>query len=108
MPNQVRGAVNGDGVIGKRVADAIRAQPEMALAGARDIATGYRIKTALVLGSSVYAALPENAAEVRKAGIPVAGTLGHLLKAIDVVVDRTLKGIGVKNLARYRAAGAVT
>ena len=38
--------VNGYGVIGKRVADAVRAQPDMHLVGVADIVTDWRIKSA--------------------------------------------------------------
>jgi glyceraldehyde-3-phosphate dehydrogenase (NAD(P)) len=105
MPDKVRVAVNGYGVIGKRVADAVRAQPDMELAGVSDVTTDYRIKTAVVLGLPVHASTSERAAEMQRAGIPLAGTLDDLLKRTDVVVDCTPKGVGAKNLARYRAAG---
>ena len=55
---KVRVAVNGYGVIGKRVADAVRAQPDMELAGVSDVTTDYRIKTAAVLGLPVYVSVP--------------------------------------------------
>jgi len=51
----VRVGVNGDGAIGKRVADAVRAQPDMVLVGVSDVTTDYRIQTAQVLGPLVYA-----------------------------------------------------
>jgi glyceraldehyde-3-phosphate dehydrogenase (NAD(P)) len=41
----VRVAVNGYGVIGKRVADAVRMQPDMELVGVSDVVSDYRIKT---------------------------------------------------------------
>jgi glyceraldehyde-3-phosphate dehydrogenase (NAD(P)) len=96
--------VNGYGVIGKRVADAVRAQPDMALVGVSDVTTDYRIKTAAVLGLPVYASVPEKATEMQAAGLPVAGTLDDLLAKSAVAVDCTPKGVGAKNLARYRAA----
>jgi glyceraldehyde-3-phosphate dehydrogenase (NAD(P)) len=101
----IRVGVNGYGVIGKRVADAVRVQPDMTLVGVSDVVTDYRVKTADVLGLRVFASLPEKVAEMRAADIPVAGTLDDLLKQIDVVVDCTPKGIGAKNLGRYRALG---
>lgn len=36
---KIRVAVNGYGVIGKRVADAVRAMPDMELVGVADVAT---------------------------------------------------------------------
>lgn len=100
----IRVAVNGYGVIGKRVADAVRAQPDMELVGVSDVVTDYRIKTASVLGLRVFASLPERVSAMRAATIPVAGTLDDLLRETDVVVDCTPKSVGKSNLARYRAA----
>jgi glyceraldehyde-3-phosphate dehydrogenase (NAD(P)) len=97
MPDQVRVAVNGYGVIGKRVADAVRAQPDMRLAGISDITSDDRVKTAVVLDLPVYASAPEKAAEMKHAGIPVAGGLDDLLTRADVVVDCTPKGVGARN-----------
>jgi glyceraldehyde-3-phosphate dehydrogenase (NAD(P)) len=105
MTEKVRVAVNGYGVIGKRVADAIRLQPDMELVGVADVATDYRVKAAVVHGLPVYASLAEKVDEMKAAGIPITGTLGDLLAQVDAVVDCTPKGIGAKNLALYQAAG---
>jgi glyceraldehyde-3-phosphate dehydrogenase (NAD(P)) len=48
--NKIKVAVNGYGVIGKRVADAVRQQDNMELIGVADVGTDYRIKTVTVLG----------------------------------------------------------
>jgi glyceraldehyde-3-phosphate dehydrogenase (NAD(P)) len=101
----IRVAVNGYGVIGKRVADAVLQQPDMELVGVGDVISDYRVKAAVVHGIPVYAALAERANGMREAGIPIAGTLDDLLAGVDVVVDCTPKGIGARNLERYRAAG---
>lgn len=103
--DQVRVAVNGYGVIGKRVADAVRLQPDMVLAGVSDVASDYRVKAAVGHGISVYASLPDKVDEMRAAGIPIAGTLDDLLARTDVVIDCTPKGIAARNLERYRALG---
>jgi glyceraldehyde-3-phosphate dehydrogenase (NAD(P)) len=102
---KARVAVNGYGVIGKRVADAVLLQPDMELVGVGDVVSDYRVKAAVVHGLPVYASLAERAEAMEEAGIPVVGTLDELLSKVDVVVDCTPKGIGAKNLARYRAAG---
>ena len=102
---QIRVGVNGYGVIGKRVADAVRAQPDMELVGVGDIVTDYRVQTAVRKRLPVYAAVPEKAGEMEEAGVPVAGTLDDLLSQVDVVVDTTPKGIGAKNKERYAEAG---
>jgi len=102
---KIRVAVNGYGVIGKRVADAVLQQPDMELAGVGDVVSDYRVKAAVVHGIPIYASLAERASEMKEAGIPVAGTLDDLLAGVDVVVDCTPKGIGARNLECYWAAG---
>lgn len=79
--------------------------PIMELVGVSDIVSDYRIQTAVVRGISVYASLPDKQNDMQDAGVPVAGTIDDLLSKIDVVVDCTPKGIGAKNLDRYREAG---
>lgn len=105
ISNKVRVAVNGYGVIGKRVADAVKLQPDMELVGVSDIVSDYRIKSAVVLNLPIYASLTEKVAPMKATGIPVRGTLDDLLNQTDVVVDCTPKGIAAKNLERYKAAG---
>ena len=102
---KVRVAVNGYGVIGKRIADGVRAQEDMELVGVADVVSDYRVKTAVGLGIPVFASLADKASEMRAADIPIVGTLDDLLKRIDVMVDATPAGIGAKNLTLYRAAG---
>jgi glyceraldehyde-3-phosphate dehydrogenase (NAD(P)) len=97
--------VNGYGVIGKRVADALRLQPDMRLAGIGDVISDYRVKAAVVSDIPVYASVTEKAGEMEAAGVPIAGTLDDLLAAVDVMVDCTPKGIGARNLEHYRRAG---
>ncbi len=97
--------VNGYGVIGKRVADAVRSQPDMRLVGVGDVTSDYRIKAAVVREVPVYAAASDRREEMEAAGVPIAGTLDDLLGAVDVMVDCTPKGVGAKNLERYKRAG---
>lgn len=102
---RIRVAVNGYGVIGKRVADAVSAQDDMELVGVADVGYDYRIRVAVERGYPVYAALPERQAMMAEAGVPVAGTLGDLLRRVDVVVDCTPKGVGAANKTLYDGAG---
>jgi len=103
--SQVRVAVNGYGVIGKRIADAVAAQDDMELVGVADVVSDWRIKVAVEKGYRVFVATPEADAKMRAAGIPLAGRLDDLLSQVDVVVDATPKKVGAANLPRYRAAG---
>lgn len=105
MSPTVRVAVNGYGVIGKRVADAVRMQPDMELIGVSDVVSDYRIKTAVALGIPVYASVEEKFAGMVEAGVPVAGGMHALLHGVDVIVDCTPAGIGAANLDHYREHG---
>ncbi|MHB0935672.1 MAG: type II glyceraldehyde-3-phosphate dehydrogenase [Armatimonadota bacterium] len=98
-------AVNGYGVIGKRVADAVAVQDDMTLVGVADVTFDYRIRVAIERGYGIYASVPEQRPVMEAANIPVVGTLDDLLANVDVVVDCTPKGIGAKNKAIYEQAG---
>jgi len=105
MNRRVRVGVNGYGVIGKRVADAVSLQDDMELVGVADVVHDYRIRVAVERGYPVYASDPASRPEMEAAGIPVTGTLDDLLAGTEIVVDCTPKSVGAKNRERYRAAG---
>ena len=105
VQSKVRVAVNGYGVIGKRVADAVTLQPDMELAGVADIVSDYRIRVAVERGYPVFASTPEARAEMEAAGVPVAGGLDDLVARADVVADCTPKRVAAGNRTRYQAAG---
>ncbi len=102
---KIKVAVNGYGVIGKRVADAVRQQDDMELMGVADVVTDYRIKTAAVLNIPVYAARPDDVDRMRAAGVPVSGTLHDLLRRVDVVADCTPRRVGATYWPLYEQAG---
>ena len=101
----IRVAVNGYGVIGKRVADAVRCQPDMTLIGVSDVAADYRIKAARRNGFTIFASTSDAATQMRAAGLDPAGGLPDLLIEADVVVDCTPKGTAERNLPVYREHG---
>jgi len=101
---KTRVAVNGYGVIGRRVADAVALQDDMDLMGVADVVADYRIQMAESHGYAVYAAAPDKIGEMREAGISVRGALDDLLEEIEVVVDCTPKGIDARNKSRYEQA----
>lgn len=102
---RARVGVNGYGVIGKRVADAVAAQDDMELVGVADVTTDYRLRVAAERGFAIHASLAERRREMEEAGLPVAGTLDDLLGGVDIVVDCTPKRIGAANKERYERAG---
>ncbi|MBY0349559.1 type II glyceraldehyde-3-phosphate dehydrogenase [Tabrizicola sp.] len=103
--NRIRVAVNGYGVIGKRVADAVALQPDMELAGVCDVVNDWRARMALTKGYPLYAATAEHSAAMRGAGLAIDGTLDELLARVDVVVDCTPKRIAAANVETYRRRG---
>ena len=103
--NKVRVAVNGYGVIGKRVADAVALQEDMQLRGAVDVVADWRVRAAPRRGVPLYGAAAEHVQAMRAAGIAAAGTLDDLLGEVDVVVDCTPKRVAAKNVETYRRRG---
>lgn len=105
MANKIRVAVNGYGVIGKRVADAVVLQDDMELIGVADVGSDYRIRVAAERGYRMFASVDDRRDEMEAAGIDVVGGLGDLLTEAEVVVDCTPKRIGAANKNLYEAAG---
>lgn len=102
---KIRVAVNGYGVIGKRVADAIILQDDMELAGVCDVVTDWRIKVALTKKYSIFAFDDDYKQQMINAGIPVKGNLEDLIAAADIILDCTPKKIASENIEKYREAG---
>lgn len=99
---RIRVAVNGYGVIGKRVADLVARQEDMELTGICDVIADYRIRIPWGLGIPVYAATLEAAAEMRKAGVSPIGLLDELLDSCHIIVDCTPKRIAAGNIPKYK------
>ncbi len=95
-------AVNGYGVIGKRVYDAVAAQDDLELRGVVDVVADWRPRVAVDRGMPLFGASAEHAGAMRKAGLKVAGTLEDLLGEVDIVVDCTPKRVAARNVEEYR------
>src|SRR5438034_1728010 len=100
-----RVGVNGFGVIGKRVAEAITKQKDMKLVGVSDVVGDYRVKLGQNKGFEIYASIPDKLPDMKKSGVEVAGTLEDLLRKIDVIIDCTPAGLGAKNKVLYDKVG---
>ncbi|PSP68642.1 type II glyceraldehyde-3-phosphate dehydrogenase [Halobacteriales archaeon QS_1_69_70] len=96
-------AVNGYGTIGKRVADAVTAQPDMELLGVAKTSPNHQAALAVENGYPLYAAVPERIELFEAAGIDLAGEVEELVAAADVVVDACPAGIGAENRSLYEA-----
>jgi glyceraldehyde-3-phosphate dehydrogenase (NAD(P)) len=99
MPIEV--GINGYGTIGKRVADAVRAQPDMEVLGVAKTSPNFEAEQAVENDYPLYAAVEERVDLFEDAGIPLAGQVEELVEASDVVVDATPSGVGAENRAMY-------
>lgn len=102
----IKVGVNGYGVIGKRVADAVNIQPDIRLVGVADVVADYRIKLAEERGYAVYGSTPGAVQALGDAGLRAAGVLEDLLRAVDVVVDATPKKVGQPTSRSTRPRGS--
>ena len=93
--------INGFGTIGKRVADAVRAQPDMTVAGVAKTRPNYEAEVAVRKGYPLYAAVPDRIERFEDEGVELAGTVDELVAASDVVVDACPSGIGAENKSLY-------
>lgn len=97
--------INGYGTIGKRVADAVAAQPDMTVCGVAKASPDFGADGAVQRGYPLYSAIADRVETFRAAGYEVAGTSDDLIAESDVVVDAAPGGIGAENVPRYEAAG---
>jgi glyceraldehyde-3-phosphate dehydrogenase (NAD(P)) len=95
--------INGYGTIGKRVADAVAAQPDMTVIGVAKTQPNYEAHAAVRRGYPLYAAIPERAPLFSEAGLELAGAVDELVAEADIVVDATPSGIGAENRSLYES-----
>jgi glyceraldehyde-3-phosphate dehydrogenase (NAD(P)) len=96
-----RVAINGYGTIGRRVADAVVAQPDMELAGVAKTRPNYEAELADRKSYPLYAAIEDRVSRFEEAGIDLAGTVDELVDDADIVVDACPSGIGAENRDLY-------
>jgi glyceraldehyde-3-phosphate dehydrogenase (NAD(P)) len=101
----IKVAINGYGTIGKRVADAVAAQPDMKVIGVSKTKPSHEAFIAKSRGYPLYVADISKKAAFEKAGLPIAGSVDEMLRAADVVVDATPGGVGEKNKPIYQKLG---
>jgi glyceraldehyde-3-phosphate dehydrogenase (NAD(P)) len=101
----IKVAINGYGTIGKRVADAVAAQPDMTVIGVSKTKPSHEAFIAKSRGYPLYIADLSKKGAFEKAGLPVAGSVEDMLKAADIVVDATPGGVGEKNKPVYEKMG---
>ena len=101
---KVKIGINGYGVIGKRVADAVALQNDMELTGVSDVISDWRIKMAVEKGYAVFAFDDNYKDQMTASGISIKGTLEDLIANSDLIVDCTPKNVAAKNIKKYWAA----
>ena len=101
----IRVAINGYGTIGKRVADAVAAQPDMKVIGVSKTKVGSEAYIAKDRGYPLYIADLSKKQAFERAGIAVVGSIDDMLQACDIVIDATPGGIGASNRALYEKYG---
>ena len=101
----IKVAINGYGTIGKRVADAVAAQPDMEVVGVSKTSVSAEAYIAKERGYPLYIADLAKKPAFEKAGIEVAGDVETMLLAADIVVDATPGGVGEKNRPIYERLG---
>lgn len=87
--NKIKVAINGYGVIGKRIADAVILQDDMELVGVTARTPDFRLFSAKKKGINIYS----------------LSDLNQLLKKVDVIIDATPAGIGRENKIKYDEIG---
>ena len=97
----IKVAINGYGTIGKRVADAVAAQPDMEIVGVSKTSMNAEAYIAKERGYPLYIADMTKRPDFENAGVPIAGTVVEMIKKADVVVDATPGGVGLKNKPMY-------
>ena len=101
----IKVAINGYGTIGKRVADAVTAQPDMEVIGVSKTRPNAEAFIAKSRGFPLYIADLSKKPAFEKAGIAVAGDVNDMLSKADIVVDATPGDVGAKNKPVYEKIG---
>ncbi|HKW04393.1 MAG TPA: type II glyceraldehyde-3-phosphate dehydrogenase [Nitrososphaerales archaeon] len=101
----IRVSVNGYSVIGRRIADAVSAQPDMKLVGISKVKPDYKARRAFEKGYPVYALDQKGAARFIEAGIKVSGIVREMVSQSDVVVDASPEDVGLENKKMYEEFG---
>lgn len=102
---KVKVGINGYGVIGKRIADAVMLQDDMELAGVTARTPDYRLFAAEKKGIKVFGVDTVACQQLMSSGVKCHGDFNHFIKAVDIVIDATPAGVGKENKSKYDQAG---
>lgn len=102
----IKVGINGFGTIGKRVAEAVILQDDMAIEGIVKTKPTYEVQGALDSGHKVFASTKDKIPFFEKEGIKISGVTEDLVSASDVIIDCTPGKLGVNNMEMYKEGGA--
>lgn len=102
---KIKVGINGYGVIGKRIADAVLLQDDMQLVGVTARTPDFRLFPLKKLGISLYGVDGDACQRLMGSNFGCKGDANNLFKQVDVIVDATPKGIGAKNKEKYDQFG---
>lgn len=91
--SRVRVAIMGYGVIGRRLADAVRAQPDMTVTGVAGRAESPSLRDALLRGHRIFCAAGDVTKSRREIRAALQGSLEDLAAHSDVILDCTPSGV---------------
>ena len=100
---KARIGIVGYGTIGERCADGVAMQDDMELVGVADVAPSLPVRALQESDRDypIYCGLKEGVQVMKAAGITIAGTITDLLEQVDMVIDATSPGVGLKNRKLY-------
>ena len=104
---KIKVGVAGYGTIGQRLADGVAMQGDMELVGVADLAPTLSIRALKDKGMPYDLYLVDGAdkSSFDVLGIPVAGTFEDLIDKVDIMLDSSPGGVGVKNKEIYEKKG---
>ncbi len=105
--SKVKVGVAGYGVIGQRLADGVARQQDMELVGIADIAPTLSIRALHEKGMPYDLYLVDGAKkeDFEKYGIPTKGSFEDLVNQVDIMLDSSPGGVGIKNKELYERLG---
>lgn len=104
---KIKVGVAGYGTIGQRLADGVALQEDMELVGVADFAPTLAVRALYEKGMPYDLYLVDGADKntFDRLSIPVKGDFNDLLDKVDVMLDASPAGVGVKNKALYEEKG---
>ena len=101
MNRKARVAIVGYGVIGRRVADAVRLQPDMEVVGVAGRPTSFSLRDAQLRGYDIFVTGQSQDGAATGRYRDVRGCFEDLLATSDVLLDCTPSGVPRERLAVY-------